>query len=420
MNATQRRLEGKVALIVGAGQTPGPKMGNGRATALLFAREGAQVLAADQNIASAEETVALIQSEGGSAAAVETDVTDESSIQRAVHDCTQRWNRLDILHNNVGISVAGGDAPVTEITVEAFDRIMAVNLRSVVLACKHALPIMRDQGSGVILTISSIAALVILYSSAQAGSIRIGTEGAYPPWNAKDESGKLIGFEVELAGWLCIYMKADCTLVEQDWDGMIPGLIMRKYDAIMAGMSITDERMKTINFSQGYADEVASLAVMKGSSLEGMDTPKAINLSTGGGAAKKALKTLTAALAGKTIGVQTATIHQNFLESGDVGNVKVRTYKTQDEVNLDLAAGRIDAALAAAVAFTDYAEKSGKPVVLVGPTFSGGAFGNGVGVGIRKADTQLLEDFNKAIDSARKSGKISELAIRWFGFDASM
>ena len=268
--------------------------------------------------------------------------------------------------------------------------------------------------------LTSVVALGIFLSSAQAGSIRIGTEGAYPPWNAKDESGKLIGFEVELANWLCIYMKHDCTIVEQDWDGMIPGLIMRKYDAIMAGMSITDERMKTINFSQGYADEVASLAVMKGSSLEGMDTPKAINLSTGGGDVKKALKTLTAALAGKTIGVQTATIHQNFLESGDVGTEKIRTYKTQDEVNLDLAAGRIDAALAAAVAFTDYAEKSGKAVVLVGPTFAGGAFGNGVGVGLRKEDTQLENDFNKAIDTARKNGKISELAIKWFGFDASM
>ena len=268
--------------------------------------------------------------------------------------------------------------------------------------------------------LSSISALALLFSSAQADSIRIGTEGAYPPWNAKDESGKLIGFEVELAKWLCIYMKADCTIVEQDWDGMIPGLIMRKYDAIMAGMSITDERMKTINFSQGYADEVASLAVMKGSALEGMETPKAINLSLGGSDVKSALKTLTAALAGKTIGVQTATIHQNFLESGDVGSVKVRTYKTQDEVNLDLAAGRIDAALAAAVAFTDYAEKSGKDVVLVGPTFAGGAFGNGVGVGIRKDDSQLLKDFNKAINTARKNGKISELAIKWFGFDASM
>ena len=156
---------------------------------------------------------------------------------------------------------------------------------------------------------------------------------------------------------------------------------------------------------------------MKGSSLEGMDTPESINLSKGN---NKVLKTLTAALAGKTVGVQTATIHQNFLESGDVGKINIRTYKTQDEVNLDLAAGRIDVALAAAVAFTDYAEKSGKPVVLVGPTFAGGAFGNGVGVGIRKDDTALLKDFNKAIKKARKSGKISELAIKWFGFDASM
>ena len=100
--------------------------------------------------------------------------------------------------------------------------------------------------------------------------------------------------------------------------------------------------------------------------------------------------------------------------------INIRTYKTQDEVNLDLAAGRIDVALAAAVAFTDYAEKSGKPVVLVGPTFAGGAFGNGVGVGIRKDDTALLKDFNRAIKKASKSGKISELAIKWFGFDASM
>ncbi len=268
----------------------------------------------------------------------------------------------------------------------------------------------------------SLGLLISLFLtiSANADKIRIGTEGAYPPWNAKDESGKLIGFEVELANFLCIYMKADCTIVEQDWDGMIPGLIMRKYDAIMAGMSITDERLKTINFSQGYADEVASLAVMKGSSLEGMDTPAGINLTKKSGDTSKALKTIKAALAGKTVCVQTATIHQNFLESGDVGKVNVRTYKTQDEVNLDLASGRCDVALAAAVAFTDYADKSGKPVVLVGPTFSGGAFGNGVGVGIRKDDTELLSKFNKAIEMARKEGKIRELAIKWFGFDASM
>jgi len=268
--------------------------------------------------------------------------------------------------------------------------------------------------------LSSIVALMIFVSSAQADKIRIGTEGAYPPWNSKDASGKLIGFEVELAYTLCRYIGQQCEIVEQDWDGMIPGLIMRKFDAIMAGMSITAERQKTINFSQGYADEVASLGVMKGSDLEGMQTPAGIGLASPNSDAKKALKTITAALAGKTVCTQTATIHQNFLESGDVGKINLRTYKTQDEVNLDLASGRCDVALAAAVAFTDYAEKSGKPVVLVGPTFSGGAFGNGVGVGIRKDDTKLLNTFNKAINKARKNGDISRIATKWFGFDASM
>ena len=269
-------------------------------------------------------------------------------------------------------------------------------------------------------TILTVLVSFLLIGSAYAGKIKIGTEGAYPPWNSKDASGKLIGFEVELAWTLCRYIGSQCEIVEQDWDGMIPALIMRKFDAIMAGMSITAERQKAISFSQGYADEVASLAVMKGSSLEGMETSEGINLGKKTGAVKKDLKTLTGALAGKTVCVQTATIHQNFLESGDVGKVNVRTYKTQDEVNLDLAAGRCDAALAAAVAFSDYAEKSGKPVVLVGPTFSGGAFGNGVGVGIRKDDTDLLNAFNKAIDKARKNGDISRIAIKWFGFDASM
>ena len=140
------------------------------------------------------------------------------------------------------------------------------------------------------------------------------------------------------------------------------------------------------------------------------------------------MKVLTQALSGKTIGVQTGTIFQNFLESGDVGKVNIRTYKTQDEVNLDLVSGRIDASLAAAVAHTDYAEKSGKPIILIGPTFSGGAFGNGVGIGVRKAnnstigkrDAKIMKDFNKAINIARKQGVISRLAIKHFGFDASM
>ena len=277
-------------------------------------------------------------------------------------------------------------------------------------------------------TILTVLASLFIIGNVSAEKIKIGTEGAYPPWNSKDASGNLIGFEVELAQELCAIMKYECTIVEQDWDGMIPALVMRKFDAIMAGMSITAERQKTITFSQGYATEPATLAVMKGSSLEGMDTPAAINLDRSSSDVKKALKTITASLSGKTVCTQTGTIHQNFLESGDVGSVNVRTYKTQDEVNLDLSSGRCDVALAAKASFIDYAEASGKAVVTVGPNLSGGAFGGGVGVGIRqggddaigKRDAKLLKDFNKAIDKARKKGIISKLAIKWFKDDVSM
>ena len=273
---------------------------------------------------------------------------------------------------------------------------------------------------------------LFLTISSNADTIKIATEGAYPPWNNKDASGKLVGFEIELAKELCAIMKRECTIVEQDWDGIIPSLRLRKYDAIMAGMSITDERKEVMTFSQGYATEPATLAVMKGSSLECMDTPVTINLDRSSSDVKKALKTISGSLSGKTVCTQTGTIHQNFLESGDVGKVNVRTYKTQDEVNLDLTSGRCDVALAAKASFIEYAEASGKDVVTVGPNLAGGAFGGGVGVGLRqddqfgkdssfgKRDAKLLKDFNKAIDKARKDGTISKLAIKWFKDDVSM
>ena len=277
-------------------------------------------------------------------------------------------------------------------------------------------------------TILTVLASLLIIGNVYADKVKIGTEGAYPPWNDTDPSGALVGFEIDLAKELCTILKHECEIVPQDWDGMIPALLMRKFDVIMAGMSITPEREKTITFSQGYATEPATLAVMKGSSLEGMDTPQSINLNLSGSDVKKALKTITGALAGKTVCTQTGTIHQNFLDSGDVGNVNVRTYKTQDEVNLDLTSGRCDVALAAKASFVEYAEASGKAVVTVGPNLAGGAFGNGVGVGIRqggddaigKRDAKLLKDFNRAINTARKKGIISELAIKWFKDDVSM
>ena len=153
------RLEGKVAIVVGAGQSPGEGIGNGRATALLFAREGARVLAVDRRLDSAQETVDMIAREGGTGAAFNADVTVEAQLAAMVRAAQEKWGRVDILHNNVGVSIAGGDASPTEITEEAFDRVMTINLRSVVMACKHVLPVMRQQRSGAIVNISSVAAV---------------------------------------------------------------------------------------------------------------------------------------------------------------------------------------------------------------------------------------------------------------------
>ena len=164
-------------MVVGAGQTPGQTIGNGRATALLFARHGARVFAVDRDLDSAQETVDLIAAEGGTATAWEADVTREDTLHAAVSACVDVWERLDVLHNNVGISLTGGDATVTEITEEAFDRVVAVNLRGTVLTCKHALPVMREQRSGAIINISSMAAWgtypFVAYKTSKAGVIAL-------------------------------------------------------------------------------------------------------------------------------------------------------------------------------------------------------------------------------------------------------
>ena len=152
------RLSGKIAIVVGAGQSPGEGVGNGRATVIRFVQEGAKVLAVDRSLKAADETVALARQAGGDCIAFEADVTKEATLAAAVADARKRWGRVDILHNNVGVSIAGGDAPPLEITEDAFDRIAAINLRGTIMACKHVLPIMREQRAGAIVNISSVAA----------------------------------------------------------------------------------------------------------------------------------------------------------------------------------------------------------------------------------------------------------------------
>jgi octopine/nopaline transport system substrate-binding protein len=252
-------------------------------------------------------------------------------------------------------------------------------------------------------------------------SVRIATEGAYPPWNSTDSSGQLIGFELDLARDLCQRMQVECEIVAQDWEGIIPALTAGKYDAIMAGMSITDERKKVISFSDSYADEPAYFAVTKESDLASYQTDAdLIDLDEVTSEEQAAIDALKEALDGKTVGVQVATTHANFLDKYMSDAVDVRTYDTQENLDLDLQAGRVDAALASASYWYPIMEtEKGADFTLIGPGLNGGPFGEGVGVGIRQEDTDLVDMFNKAIAAAKEDGTINSLAQKWFGFDVT-
>jgi NAD(P)-dependent dehydrogenase (short-subunit alcohol dehydrogenase family) len=177
------RLKDKIAIVVGAGQSPGEGIGNGRATALTFAREGAKVLCVDHRADSAEETVDMITGAGGTAVAFKADVTKITDIKAMVEDTMTRWGRIDVLHNNVGVSLAGGDAELLSITEEAFDRCVAINLKSCILAVKHVIPIMRLQRTGAIVNISSMAAITtypyVAYKATKSAMIAFTEQIAY-------------------------------------------------------------------------------------------------------------------------------------------------------------------------------------------------------------------------------------------------
>jgi len=177
------RLKDRVAIVVGAGQSPGEGMGNGRATALTFAREGAKVLCVDHNLKSAQETVDMIGAKAGTAVAFKADATRDAELKAMVEDAQALWGRIDILHNNVGVSIAGGDAELLDFTEEALDRCVAINLKSCIFAAKHAIPIMRQQQSGAIINISSMAAITtypyVAYKATKSAMIAFTEQLAY-------------------------------------------------------------------------------------------------------------------------------------------------------------------------------------------------------------------------------------------------
>jgi NAD(P)-dependent dehydrogenase (short-subunit alcohol dehydrogenase family) len=170
------RMQDKIVVLIGAGQSPGEGVGNGRAAALLFAREGAKILAVDRNLESARETAQEVTKQGGECVPLTGDVTSEADMAAAIGFAREKWGRIDVLHYNVGVSLSGGDSKLQEFSEEAFDRVNAINLRGYIMAVKHALPVMREQGFGAIVAISSVAALStvypnVAYKTSKAGMI---------------------------------------------------------------------------------------------------------------------------------------------------------------------------------------------------------------------------------------------------------
>ncbi|GGK63167.1 ABC transporter substrate-binding protein [Amphritea balenae] len=237
-----------------------------------------------------------------------------------------------------------------------------------------------------------IAGSLVSAQSATAGDkIRIATEGAYAPFNMVDSNGELIGFDVEIAKALCAEMKADCEIVAQDWDGIIPGLRARKYDAIIASMSITEERLRVVDFSEKYYSNVLAYVTKDGSNIE----------------------VTKAGLKGKTVGAQRATIAGQFLEDnlGDVVDVKL--YDTQDNAYLDLQAGRLDALLSDKFPAFDWLRtEEGAGYAFTGEDID---INDEIGIAVRKGDA-LSGKFSTAIKAIVADGTYAKINEKYFPF----
>jgi polar amino acid transport system substrate-binding protein len=231
-------------------------------------------------------------------------------------------------------------------------------------------------------------ALAMFATSANAETVRLATEGAYAPWNFLDDAGKPAGFEIDLGNELCKRAGLECAFQTNEWDSIIPNLIAGNYDAIMAGMSITDERKQEIDFTENYfPPDPSQYMVRTGTVLD------------------------FAALSGKNIGVQGATIQAAYAEQTFGANNTIKAFETADQALADLNAGNVDVILADGSYLVEIVNGSSGALEIVGPDV---VIGGGVGVGLRKADDELETKLNAAIESMKKDGSLDALIIQWF------
>ena len=242
---------------------------------------------------------------------------------------------------------------------------------------------------------AGLFALALTAAPALADPIKVGVAAEpYPPFSSLDSSGNWVGWEIDIMNAICAAENMDCVLTPVAWDGIIPSLTGKQIDAIMSSMSITEERSKTIDFSDKYYNTPADIAAAKSSDIT--PTPEG--------------------LAGKIIGVQASTIHQAYAQQYFTDAAEIRVYQTQDEINQDLASGRIDATLADSIALGDFLGTDAgtccenKGSVKDDPSI----LGKGVGVGIRKGDDALREQFNAGIKAIRENGEYDAITKKYF------
>jgi len=236
-------------------------------------------------------------------------------------------------------------------------------------------------------------------SFADEKPLKIGIEAAYPPFASKAPDGSIVGFDYDIGNALCAEMKVKCTWVEQEFDGLIPALKVRKIDAILSSMSITDDRKKSVDFTNKYYATPARL-VMKAGTTVSDDMSE---------------------LKGKKIGVQRGTIHDRYAtEVLKPLGVEVMPYGSQNEIYLDVAAGRLDGTLADATLLQDgfLNTDAGKGYAFVGPSVNDPKyFGDGIGIAVRKGDKANLERINAAIEGIRANGEYKKIQDKYFDFD---
>ncbi|GJD47544.1 Octopine-binding periplasmic protein [Methylobacterium crusticola] len=274
------------------------------------------------------------------------------------------------------------------------------------------------------LTVAGLTVTAAVTGAARAedavpATVRIATEGAYAPYNFTKPDGSLDGYEIELGREICARAKLRCEFVAQDWEGVVPGLQARKFDAIMSGMTITEARLKVVDFSRPYSGDSSGLAVDRAGPLAKLPLGGQKFSLLDEAEAQKAIDAIKPLLKGKTVGVQVSTIHAAFLDRYLKGVVEVREYKTTEQHDLDLSAGRLDAIFANDAPLRATAEKPefADTVMLAGPRFRGGVLGKGVAIGLRRGEAALKTRLDEGIASVIADGTLRTLSMKWFKAD---